>query len=200
MFFKTLDKCKLQELKRRFDDGPILLSVGELSQAKGKDVTLKAFHLFLKDHPDSTMLFIGKNGGMYEYLKNFSIRHNVDKRIFFLGYVPLEELPYYYAIADALVHTSYLEGLSTIAMEAMASGLPIVSTPAGGNRELLLKSGAGIIVPFNDPQSTYVALKSILEEKKLKQKLSADGRSYATENFHWDKVVRKYIQVYKGIL
>ena len=187
-------------LRQRLDGDPIILSVGELSWVKGKDIPLRAFATLVKDHPTAKLVYVGKDGGIYEHLKRLTKQLGLESHVLFEGYIPSENLVNYYSVADVLVHTSYAEGLSTVILEALASGLPVVSTPAGGNAQLLQKCKAGIVVPFNDPNCVYLAVNKILGDNSLKRFLSANGQVYAVNNLKWTEIAQKYLSLYQSLL
>ena len=199
VFFEGGNEVSKKGLRERFSGDPVILSVGELSWVKGKDVPLRALALLVKEYPKAKLVYVGKDGGMYNYLRMLVSRFGLEKNVFFEGYVSWDQLVNYYAVADVLVHTSYAEGLSTIILESMAAGLPVVSTPAGGNAYLLQKSKSGIMVPFNDPKSVYLAINKIQKEVDLRKTLSNNGRIYALINFRWDEVVKKHLSIYRQI-
>jgi glycosyltransferase involved in cell wall biosynthesis len=199
LFFDDSDKKLQANLLSRLGGNPVILSVGELSWVKGKDIPLRALVSLLKDYPKAKLVYVGKDGGMERYLRKLAARLGVQESVTFVGYVRSEDLVNYYGVADVLVHTSYAEGLSTVILEAMASGLLVISTPAGGNAQLLKKCGAGIVVPFNDPRSVYLALNKILIDKSFRKALSVNGSTYAMTYLRWDKITRKHRNLYENL-
>ena len=199
VFFESPDKVAVAKLREQINGDPVILSVGELSCAKAKDTALRAMALLVKECPRAKLVFVGKDGGTYGLLKNLAVHLGIEENVLFVGYVSSDQLINYYHVADVLVHTSLAEGLSTIILEALAAGVPIVSTPAGGNAYLLKKSNAGIVVPFNDPNSVYLAVSKIMGGKPFKKSLSANGSDYALRNFQWDKIAKKYQSLYETL-
>lgn len=199
IFFEGGDEALQDRLRERFDGEPVILSMGELSWVKGKDVPLLALATLVKDYPKARLVYVGKDGGMLAHLKKLAVHKGLERNVFFEGYVSSEALIDYYGVADVLVHTSYAEGLSTVLLEAMAIGLPVISTPAGGNAHLLQKSGAGIVVPFNDSESVCSALTQILSSVSLQRSLRAHGSSYALGNFKWTDITKKYLALYQSL-
>lgn len=199
IFFEDVNEEIVTRIRERLNGDPIILSVGELSWVKGKDIPVKALALIVKEHPRAKLVFVGKDAGMYGFLKELAAHFGVEENVLFLGYVPSNELAHCYNAADVLVHTSYAEGLSTVILEAMAAGLPVISTPAGGNAYVLQDSKAGITVPFNDPTSVYLAVNRILDDGKLRKLFSINGRTYASNNFRWNRIVKKHIALYQEL-
>jgi glycosyltransferase involved in cell wall biosynthesis len=193
------EKNKLDKTSFQQQNGPLILSVGELSWVKGKDIPLRAFAKLSRDYPTAKLVYVGKDGGMYAYLKDLMAKFGLERKVVFLGYIPPEELAGLYGLADVLVHTSYAEGLSTVILEALASGVPVVSTPAGGNAQLLKDSGAGIVIPFNNADSAYTAIDKILRDDSLREFFKSNGRDFAEKNFRWKDVAAKHLSLYRKI-
>jgi glycosyltransferase involved in cell wall biosynthesis len=199
-FFEDVNKEVVTILQERLNGDPVILSVGELSWVKGKDILLRAFALLAKENPRARLVYVGKDAGMYRVLKELASHLGVEKSVLFPGYVPPDQLVHYYNAADVLVHTSYAEGLSTIILEAMAAGLPVISTPAGGNAYILHESRSGIVVPFDDASSTYLAVRRVLADDNLRRSLGTNGRTYAYDNFRWNTVVKRHMALYQDLL
>lgn len=199
VFFEGVDEEVETKMQQRLDGDPILLSVGELSWVKGKDIPLRALASLVKEYPRAKLVYVGRDGGLFDYLKELSVRLGVERNVLFEGFVSSNELIKYYGVADVLVHTSFAEGLSTVILEAMAAGLPVVSTPAGGNAQLLQKSNAGIIVPFNNPDSFCSAVNRILGDGSLRRVLGANGSLYALSNLKWTEIIKKYLSLYRSL-
>jgi len=199
VFFEGGDEALKANLRERLNGDPVILSVGELSWIKGKDIPLRALARLVKDYPRAKLVYVGKDGGMYGHLRELICHLGLEKNVMFEGYVTSEDLVNYYGMADVLVHTSYAEGLSTILLEAMAKGLPVISTPAGGNGQLLQKSKGGIVVPFNDPKSVCLAVNRILSDTSFVKTLASNGSSFVVNNHRWANLINKYENLYEGL-
>jgi glycosyltransferase involved in cell wall biosynthesis len=199
VFFKSGNTNLQEGLQQKFGNGPVILSVGELSSVKGKDIPLRALSCLVKDYPNAKLVYVGKDGGLYRHLKVLTQQFGLEKNVIFEGYIPLENLVDYYKVADVLVHTSYAEGLSTVILEAMAAGLPVISTPAGGNGQLLQKSQGGYVVPFNDPESVCASIKKVLNSGLLMTTLGSNGYSFVDKNHRWSGLISKYEKIYNKV-
>jgi len=200
VFFEDVDKTNVMSIREQLNGDPIILSVGELSGIKGKDIPLRALALLVKEYPRARLVYIGRDGGKCKFLKELVAHYGLKENVFFLGYVPSDQLINYYNSADVLVHTSYAEGLSTIILEAMAAGLPVVSTPAGGNAYLLQNSNAGVVVPFGNATSVFAAVDKIMKDNQFRALLALNGRTYASKNFRWNEIVEKHKELYQHVL
>ena len=111
---------------------------------------------------------------------------DIANRCIFLGSVPNREIQQLYAVADIFLHPTYNEGFPRVVIEAMAAGLPIVSTDAGGTRELMGEAQANLIVSRDDPSAFARCLEKMISDAALRQQLSDENRKhverYSTEN------------------
>lgn len=119
----------------------LLVSVGALIERKGQELVIKA----LGDLPEARLLLIGK-GPDEACLRALAKSEGVSDRVHFLGSLDHDLLPLALSAADAMVLPSSSEGLANAWIEALACGTPLVITDAGGAREVVTSSKAGVIV------------------------------------------------------
>jgi glycosyltransferase involved in cell wall biosynthesis len=134
---------------------------------------------------------------MEEQLKALSSELKVTEYVEFLGYVPHEELPFHYLTSDVFALPSKNEGMSNTILEAMASGLPIITTDTGGTAELI--DGNGIIVPVNSPQSLKNAILDYVKSLEMMKEHGIKSRE-VVEGMNWCIVAENYYNVYQEIL
>ena len=96
-------------------------------------------------------------------------------KVLFLGFVPHDELPIYYNMADVYVLPSLYEEWSNTIMEAMACGTPVVATDVGGNSYLIKNMETGLLIPPRNPKILAEALSAILDNKELAIKLAENA-------------------------
>ena len=115
----------------------------------------------------------------------------------FLGEVPHNELPAIYSSHDIFVLPSFNEGMSNALLEAMASGLPIITTITGGTKELM--NGNAVLIEKGSSESIIEALDSIVDdaEKLERMKRISVERS---KKFSWSKTTQEYIDFYNDSL
>jgi glycosyltransferase involved in cell wall biosynthesis len=116
--------------------GPNLLAVGRLAPEKGFDLLLNAFALVRRDQPHAGLVIVGK-GREEARLKALAIQLEIEDAVSFAGHV--DRPARFYAGADIFVLSSRHEGMPNAVLEAFASGLPVVATPASGGLVDLLK-------------------------------------------------------------
>jgi phosphatidylinositol alpha-mannosyltransferase len=122
------------------------------------------------------------------------------RRVHMLGAVGHERLPSYLAGADALVSTpAGQESFGLVLLEAMAAGVPVVATDIPGYREVVRDETDGLLAPPGDADAVAKALRRVLEDPALAERLATAGRARA-EQFSWDVVVSRLEAIYQEAL
>jgi len=103
--------------------------------------------------------------------------------VVFEGAVNQDRIRGFYATADAFCLASFAEGLPVVLMEAMAMGIPCVSTFIAGIPELVRDSQDGLLVPASDVDALAEALARLMDEPDLRQRLAASGRLRVQEQY-----------------
>jgi len=173
----------------------VILTVARLIKRKGIDDLIRAVPAIVKGHQNIKVKIIGE-GNMGAELKALAEKLKVSEYIEFLGYVPHNEISNYYSTSDVFVLPSRNEGMSNTVLEAMASGLPVITTDTGGTRELI--DGNGIIVPSEDSDVISEAVLRLINDHKLRVSRGMKSRKIA-ENMSWKKAADAYYNFYKGI-
>ena len=140
----------------------VLLYMGRIAPHKGIHLLLKSFNIVEKQIPNAKLLIVGKPT-FNNYFK--SLKRIADKDVIFTGFVPDNDLPYYYAACDVYVTASLWEGFNLPAAEAQACGKPVVAFNIGSHPEVV-KNGA--LVEKNDVKKFAEEVVKILRNKKDK--------------------------------
>ena len=191
--FTTIDPVGLARLRERFP-GPVLLSVGVLRYYKGLHILLEALTAL-----DATLLIVG-SGPEEDRLKSLAQELGVAGRVHFAGYVPDADLPTYYQAADIFVLPSHLraEAFGTVLIEAMAAGLPLVTTEIGtGTSEVNQHGRTGFVVEPNDPAALARALEVLLADRSLREQLGQEGRRRALVQYAPAPMAERTLAVYR---
>ena len=93
-----------------------------------------------------------------------------------MGRKSAAELAWYLAAADLFVLNTGYEGFSHQLLEAMQAGVPVITTTAGGNRELIVQGQNGLMVRYNDEFNLLEAIKAVWKQPELQEKLAANAR------------------------
>ncbi|MBE3584139.1 MAG: glycosyltransferase family 4 protein [Limnochordaceae bacterium] len=194
------------ELARRlgFDpDAPVILNVGRLSPKKGSHLIIQAMKTVHERHPEAVLIMVGSKWyGQTEWdeygrhLLKLAAQSN--GRVFLMGFVPPTEAPSYYSCADIFICASqWPEPLARVHYEAMAAGLPIVTTRRGGNPEVIDGFGNGwVIDEYNDPVAIGTHLAGLLGKSGLAEEMGRCGRELVEERFNWKRVANELLEIY----
>ena len=138
-FKKGIQKGKIRK-KYYLGKNPVCLYVGRVSPHKGIHLLIKSFNLVLKEIPDAKLLIVGKKtfGNYAKQLEKLASEVN-KKAIIFAGFVPDEELPYYYTDADLYTTATLWEGFDMPIVEAYYCGKPTVAFDIGAHPEVMKK-------------------------------------------------------------
>jgi len=171
-----------------------ILFVGQLSQRKGIKYLLEAFQSLRLDNAE--LVLMGAVAGSGDGLKSYAglFRH--------VSHVPYSELPSYYQSADIFVYPSLHEGSALAIYEALASGLPVITTHNSGS---VVRDGVdGFIVPIRDVEALKSKIRLLYTNKELRAEMGQQARVQA-ESFTWQAyrlrlsaLVRNYIQESTG--
>lgn len=173
----------------------ILLYVGPLAERKGLKYLIGALPTILEKHPDTGLVLVG--GGDNENLVQLAERIGVRDRVSFEGFVPENVLPDYYRAADVFVFPSLLEGFGMVLVEAMASGLPVVSTTATAIPEVV--GDAGLLVPPRDEDAFASAVSSLIAADDYDQWCSR-SRMRVQKKFTWTQTTHELCSLYEKTL
>jgi glycosyltransferase involved in cell wall biosynthesis len=175
---------------------PYILHVGTLEPRKNIDVLIRAFARLREtlDLPHALAL-VGARGWDYEPLFALVARLGLDQHVHFADYVRPADLPLWYTGADLFAFPSVYEGFGLPVLEAMACGLPAVTTDSSSLRELA--ADAALVVEPGSSEALEEAMGRILEDRALRDRLRAKGLARAAE-FSWEETARQTVRVYEA--
>ena len=166
-------------------DGPILC-VARLVPKKGIDTLIQAFALLAPRRPGLRLELIGE-GHVEQELRGEADRAGVAERVAFLGPQPREKVHEAYercslvALACRVTEDGDRDGLPVVLLEALARGLPVVTTSVVGIPELIEDRVTGLLVPPDDPEALAAAIAQLLDDRDLARDLGAAGRRLVRE-------------------
>ena len=169
-------------------DGKIIATACRLNAQKDFQTLLRAFKL-VRENMEAKLLIIG-DGEMKQEIIKLAHDLDVDADIIITGF---QRNPFkFMKKADVFVLSSFFEGFSNVIVEAMALGIPVVSTDCpSGPSEIIQHGVNGFLVPVQDYCAMTNAIMSILRERELRDVLSLRGRERA-ENFTAEKMVENF--------
>jgi glycosyltransferase involved in cell wall biosynthesis len=160
---------------------PLVVSVGRLVEAKNHGLTIRA----LAEVPSAALAILGE-GPLRESLAAQARAAGVEDRVVFAGL--RSDARSVMGAADVVVLSSHAEGLPLVALEALASGSPLVATSVRGLRELVADDRDALLVPPDDAQALAAALRRVLDDPGLASSLAAAGSRVAGATSEADMV------------
>lgn len=165
----------------------VIICVANLHVNKGHKFLLEAFEKVFRRDKQIKLLLVG-DGEEKENLKKQIENYKAKNNILFLG--KRTDVPELLKISDIFVLPTMFEGMSNAILEAMACGLPIITTDIPENRELIKDKINGILVPVNNTNEIATSLNTLLNDKNLIEKLAKNAQMTVTERFDIEKVTR----------
>jgi len=170
-------------LRREFafaEDDFLVGIVAHLADHKGHKYLIRAAKI-LKEHTSKIKIIIVGEGPLRMELTKEAKDSGVDDFVFFLGF--REDVPRILSSLDLFVLSSYLEGLGTSIMDAMACHLPVVATRTGGIPEVVTHGETGLLVPPRNPSSLARAILKLYKDRELTARLGERGYRVVHKKF-----------------
>jgi glycosyltransferase involved in cell wall biosynthesis len=174
---------------------PRLLSTRNLEPYYRVDTTLRAFGLLRARHPEATLTVAGY-GSLEASLRRLA-RETGGDAVRFVGRVERASVPALYDAEDIFVNASVLDNQPVSVLEALAAGLPVVSTGVGDIPALVRHGDTGLLVPPEDPPALAAAVTLLLEQPARARELARRGRALVGA-FAWPRVREAWAAVYAG--
>ena len=178
----------------------VILSLGRLSSQKGVQYLIQAVPYLKKVIPNPVLLICGR-GEEEDYLKKMVKNLRLKETIKFLGYVPPEELPRYYAACDVFVLPSIFETFALTLLEALSVGKPVVCTKVGGAQEFAMQfenSHFSKLVKPADPDDLAKGILWYFNHPKF----SIDDKKIVNNKlriYSWENISAKINSLYEGV-
>lgn len=173
-----------------------LLTVGRLSVTKRVEMLIDVVEMLYKDGCKVHFTIVG-GGGMIETLRQIVLEKNLNNIIEITGRIVSEKMPQLYRKNDIFISATMQEGMSNAMLEAMASGLPIVTTKCEGVEELIADNG--IVVEQANTKSIADAIRGVADNEKTHNTMRTAARRQA-EKFSWESVAEEYLNRYNRVL
>ena len=174
-----------------------LLFLGGWEWRKGTRYLIEAFARVAAESPDVMLSLVGTGMGEVAVKKTFPV--NLHGRIHVVPRVAAEDVPGIYAGHDVFVFPSMFESMSLVVPEAMASGMPVVTTRTCGMQDIIEDGVTGFLVPPRDSQTLASRIIDLLTDPLLCSRLGQAAQKKARA-ITWDKIACQTLQLYERIL
>ncbi len=195
--FRDLDSATVRS-RYRLGNAPLVLTVSRLWPTKNLQAGLRAFSLVLHSVPRAYYMIVG-DGPSRNNLQNLSKQLGIHEHCIFVSDSEVSNLCLFYAACDVFLFTSIGEPWGLVALEAMASGRPVVAPAQGGPMEFVEDGKSGILVNPLDIQGMASAVIRLLQNSSLAARISQRAAQRAAD-FSWEKMAREFELVYERVL
>lgn len=176
-------------------DGPVVVSVGQLISRKRHHITLTAFARVRRRFPSARLVIVGGRTFESRYprmLRNLAAELGIEDAVSFVGDLPPEEVAVWLRAADVFALATQREGCCNAVLEALACGLPVVTTPVGDNAHFVRDGENGFLVQVDSVDAMVSALEQALrsdwDHEAISAKLGVGG---------WDRVAQKVVAFFR---
>ncbi|MHB1083832.1 MAG: glycosyltransferase [Thiobacillus sp.] len=196
--FHPVDRAEARNRYGLPGNAKVLISVGGLVERKGMHRVIDCLPELIKHHQNLHYLIVG--GGSPEGDNRVELSAQVARlgmagHVHFLGALPPDDLKWPLSASDVFVLATRNEGWANVFLEAMACGLPVITTDVGGNAEVVCRDELGSIVPYGDATALQQALDAALNKEWDRAAIL----DYACAN-QWDKRVAQLLRAYDRII
>jgi glycosyltransferase involved in cell wall biosynthesis len=174
-----------------------ILYVGLVEPRKNVPLLIRAYKNLLDQGFSIPLIIVGRFGWNYEAVFTQIEESGLKEQVRFTGYVPGEDLPFIYNLASLSVYPTQYEGFGFPALEAMACGIPVITSAIASLPEIV--ADAGILIPPEDESALTKAMASLLSNAALHADLARKGPLRAAQ-FSWKKTAQETLQVYRQVL
>jgi glycosyltransferase involved in cell wall biosynthesis len=178
------------------DDDVRILTVGRLSPQKGQTYLLRALVRVVERYPRATLTVVGR-GPLEAALRLEARSLGLDDRVRFVGKRP--DVPDLLADAHLFVLPSLWEGLSIVALEAMALGVAIVASDISSMREIAVDGEHAVLVPPRNVDALAQSIVAALDDRALRQRIAKGARERARSLFDVRVAARRFEQLYEDV-
>jgi glycosyltransferase involved in cell wall biosynthesis len=178
------------------ENAPLILSVGQLREQKDQHTLIEAWARVSARFPSAVLALVG-SGPLESRLRDLANERSVARTLRFVA--PRPDLRTAYTDADAFVLSSRWEGLPYVVLEAMAHGLPVISTAVDGIPEAVIDRRTGLLVPPADPRTLAEALMWTISEPEKAARLGTAGRARVEAEFGLDAMIDKVAALYREV-
>jgi glycosyltransferase involved in cell wall biosynthesis len=174
-------------------DGSTIVTIGRLIPLKRIDSILRAIASLPR-----TRLVVAGDGPSRDGLEREAADLGLQSRAIFVGTVSREAVAGLLQRSDLLVLNSTHEGLPHVVLEAFAAGTPVLATRVGGTPEAVAHGVSGWLIPSGDEAELGRAIRLLLEDSALRDRLREGGQRMLTQRFRWETLVEQTLAVLEG--
>lgn len=178
----------------------ILLFAGRIAQSKGVDLIIRALPIIRRQIPDAHLVLIGEDFGFRESCEELAKMFQVTDAITWAGTVSRADLLGAYRHASVFVFPSRYEAFGIVALEAAASGCPVVATRTSALPYVVQDEKTGVLFAPEQIEELGQKTLALLQHPERARVLGEQGRTRAAQEFSWDRSITKLYRLYEDLL
>jgi glycosyltransferase involved in cell wall biosynthesis len=175
------------------------LFVSRLMPQKGIDTLINACGILKEKGIENFSLTVVGDGHQRPLMEALIKKHDLKEFINHKGWINLEDLPNFYRNADVFVLPSSMEGMPSVALQAMASGLPIIASRVEGFEEILEENINGLYFEYKNENALADHMADLINNPSRIEKLSKESLR-KSKDFSWEKIASDYLDLYETSL
>jgi len=190
-------ESRLAELRTKYGiTKKMILFVGGIDLRKNPSSLVRAFAMLKPLHKSHELVLTGGFGEHYEWIRARLGEWRVENHVVFPGYIPGEELADFYRLAEVVVYPSLYEGFGLPVLEAMACGVPVITSNVSAMPEVA--GDAAILVDPNDIKDLAAAIDRVLADKVLRDNMIEKGLR-RSQLFSWKRAACDTLDLYRKV-
>jgi L-malate glycosyltransferase len=179
------------------DSAPVLGNIGFLEENKGQAFLIRALREVVRVVPAARLLILG-NGRLESFLKTLVRDLGLERNVVFTGF--RSDVGAFLNLFDLLVVSSVEEGLNSSILDALAVGVPVVASDAGGISEIITSGECGLLVPKADVEALSAGILWMLDHRVEAQAMARRGQARVAQRFSADAMVEGNLAVYERVV
>ncbi len=197
-FMEMNPSSSKEELRQGMNlKGKVLLTIARLTPWKGIDTLIEIMPKLIQEYGEINLIIAGR-GSELEKLKELAKNLKIEDNVIFTGQANRQEVNNYLSMADIFLLNTNYEGMSHLLLEAIKAGLPIITTPAGGNPETIKNNQTGILVGYRKKEEWIEAIEKIFNNPELAEEFVRNAQE-DSKRFNWNNLVQETINIFRNL-
>ncbi len=200
--FKPIDSNERQVLRDRYTiprDAFVISNISRLEPKNGVSELIDAVAELIHEHPQILLVLIG-SGSKREELEVYVRDKGLEKHVRFMGQVAYGDVGPIISLSDAFARTPRAEGFGIVFLEAMSAGVPVIGTRTGGIPDFIEHDVTGLLCEVRDVDSIAWALRRLVTDEALRERLVLNATKMVHERYDWDVVADRITrEVYQAV-
>lgn len=199
-FTRDISERELRELRKELgirEEEKIIITTSRLVHKNAIDVVIRALGIMKRAHPDFLFQFLVLGTGeKAPLLRALAEEEGVSDRVRLVGALSHKEMPKYLKVSDVFIRPSRSEGLGNSFLEAMAAGVPIIGTNAGGIPDFLKDGETGLMCEIENAEDTAGKLYLLLKNESLRAKIVREAHAFVRERYDWERIAHDFFGLF----